>query len=190
MKLSHRTGMQRFLLWCRWLQAPLQASAIGTSGDLVCQLAVEGKTLSRIDTRRSLSFSIFGFLYSGIFQRALYLRFDQIFGVGQDLRTVSLKVASDSLLHGPFLYIPTFCISTAVLQGSSSEEVWERFRSNWAPMVQAYLGIWPATMGLMFYAIPVPSRILYISTIAFAEKMVLSALVERSKELIFKVPGA
>jgi hypothetical protein len=57
--------MQRFLLWCRWLQAPLQASAIGTSGDLVCQLAVEGKTLSRIDTRRSLSFSIFGFLYSG-----------------------------------------------------------------------------------------------------------------------------
>ena len=111
-----------------------------------------------------------------VFQRALYLRFDQIFGVGQDLRTVSLKVASDSLLHGPFLYIPTFCISTAVLQGSSSEEVWERLRSNWAPMVQAYLGIWPATMGLMFYAIPVRSRILYISTIAFAEKMVLSAL--------------
>ena len=70
--------------------------------------------------------------YGGLFQRVLYLQMDRVFGTSTALNTVATKVAADALVHAPLLYVPTFFLTTSMIQGASPREAVAVLRDKWA----------------------------------------------------------
>lgn len=172
--------MQR--LW-KVVKAPLQAGLITASGDTCCQMQLEGKSFRDLDKRRTLAFATFGFFYGGFVNHLVYNRiFAQLFGAGTGWRTVASKTAADAFITAPFLYVPTFYLSTGVMQGSTVTESWLKCQSKWTETMKAYLCIWPATLSVAFSVIPVQHRVVYIACVAFVEKAIFSAISNDSIE--------
>ena len=94
------------------LRAPL-AVAFGTcflkgsASDAVAQKVVEER--ETLDLRRNLAFATFSGAYLGIGQHLIYnVAFTRILGSGTDLLTGLKKVAADSIIHVPLIYLPLY----------------------------------------------------------------------------------
>jgi hypothetical protein len=119
----------------------------------------------------------------GFVNHLVYNRiFAQLFGAGTGWRTVASKTAADAFITAPFLYVPTFYLSTGVMQGSTVTESWLKCQSKWTETMKAYLCIWPATLSVAFSVIPVQHRVVYIACVAFVEKAIFSAISNDSIE--------
>lgn len=101
----------------RWAERrPLTAAvAVGGTKNCLCDLAVQSKTEDSIDWRRSLTFTAFGFGYVGAVQWMLFNRaFPSLLPAlykpraERTWRAVVGAVSLDTLVHMPFMYLPTF----------------------------------------------------------------------------------
>mmetsp|Transcript_40903 Transcript_40903/g.113718 ORF Transcript_40903/g.113718 Transcript_40903/m.113718 type:complete len:234 (-) Transcript_40903:135-836(-) len=175
-------GMARF--WREWIRHAAQSGGIAAAGDVTAQYFVnKGTSTSNmsaesstscagpvIDQRRVASIATFGFLYGGLFQRVVYQRFDAWLGVQRAFTVISKKVAMDVFLHAPFVYLPCFFVGTGLMQGKPLEDTIGYLRAKFADTMLAYVMIWPGAMFAMFWAVPEPSRIIFLAMCSFFEK--------------------
>mmetsp|Transcript_11224 Transcript_11224/g.21163 ORF Transcript_11224/g.21163 Transcript_11224/m.21163 type:complete len:224 (+) Transcript_11224:225-896(+) len=157
-----------------------QAGTIAAAADLTVQLtSSKSKSISDVDLRRTGSFFAFNFGYVGFFQRLVYLRFDTIFGVQNTMRVIGSKVAADTLIHGPFVYIPSFYLVTGLLQGYGFKGSFDRFRVQYADTMKAFLTIWFVPMIVFFRFVPDSHRVLFLASCGYIEKSAYSLLDQR-----------
>lgn len=86
------------------------------------------------------------------------------------------KVVADTLIHAPFVYLPTFYVSTGLMQGKSLMDSIALFRAKFRETMAAYVVIWPFTMLGIFYVVPEPSRVLVLACLCFFEKALYSSI--------------
>ena len=91
---------------------------------MIVQCTIEDKKLNEIDTRRTLVFSAFGFVFCGMWQYALFVKLmprvcPQAIAFAQKplsqkirdfngLRQLAIQVFVENGINNPFLYFPTF----------------------------------------------------------------------------------
>merc|ERR1740121_2822896 len=144
-------------------------SAIAASADFIVQAATTGGDSSTgpmesWDAQRTSAFGIFGFLYSGFFQRLLYKRYDTLFGVGSGLALVTKKVVVEGFVHAPLIYLPIFYMSTGLLQSMSTEEALARMQASYQQALTTYYVMWmPINYVLFSGFIPESRRILLVA---------------------------
>lgn len=167
-----------------FLRSAAQAGSIAAAADLTIQLmASKKKRMTDVDLKRTASFFAFNFGYVGFFQRLVYLRFDIWFGVQNTMQAIGLKVAADTLIHGPFVYIPSFYLVTGFLQGFGFKGSWDRFRAQYADTMKAFLTIWFVPMIFFFRYVPDSHRVLFLSSCGYLEKAIYSWLDQRRKSI-------
>mmetsp|Transcript_65545 Transcript_65545/g.181710 ORF Transcript_65545/g.181710 Transcript_65545/m.181710 type:complete len:245 (-) Transcript_65545:159-893(-) len=168
--------------WWQWVKKAVQSGFISGAGDLTAQYLLNGNASNRssdassqcagphIDQRRVASIATFSTFYSGIVQRCLYLRFDAWFGVCTAASTVTKKVALDTCVHAPLLYLPVFFLSTGLMQGKPLADSLDCLRTKYASTMLTYAMIWPGATFVMFRLVPEPSRVLFLAACSFVEK--------------------
>ena len=97
--------------------------ALGLIGDVICQRSLED--CEQLDWRRMGSLGVFGLVYSGGMNFAVYNSFARV--LPATLQSTPLRyglgcTALDNFVHVPFLYTPAFYLSTGLLQGASLVE--------------------------------------------------------------------
>mmetsp|Transcript_102329 Transcript_102329/g.293585 ORF Transcript_102329/g.293585 Transcript_102329/m.293585 type:complete len:233 (-) Transcript_102329:189-887(-) len=174
------------MIW-PWAKTAAQSAGIATAADVTTQWFMNKGNVPEIatskagvstnlDMRRAASIGAFGFFYSGGLQRLIYQKFDASFGTKATMQVVAKKVAADSFLHGPILYVPAFYMFTGLLQGKSLDEAFGRLCAMYKDTVATYLMIWPAAMFGLFWAVPEARRIVTLACLAFGEKAVYSMM--------------
>jgi len=188
------------MIW-PWAKTAAQSAGIATAADVTTQWFMNKGNVPEIatskagvstnlDMRRAASIGAFGFFYSGGLQRLIYQKFDASFGTKATMQVVAKKVAADSFLHGPILYVPAFYMVTGLLQGKSLDEAFGRLCVMYKDTVATYLMIWPAAMFGLFWAVPESRRIVTLACLAFGEKAVYSMMElnrQNSSELVVSV---
>lgn len=165
-----------------WIKLAAQAGSIAAAADLTVQLmANKSKGEKEVDVRRMGSFFAFNFAYVGFLQRLIHRRLDVLFGVQNTLRVIGAKVAVDTFLHGPFLYIPSFYLITGMLQGHGLQGSLNRFRAQYADTLKTYLTIWFVPMIIFFRFVPDAHRVLFLSGCGYIEKSVYSLLDQHNQ---------
>mmetsp|Transcript_94919 Transcript_94919/g.268146 ORF Transcript_94919/g.268146 Transcript_94919/m.268146 type:complete len:236 (+) Transcript_94919:86-793(+) len=170
-----------------WAKTAAQSAGIATAADVTTQWFMNKGNVPEIatskagvstnlDMRRAASIGAFGFFYSGGLQRLIYQKFDASFGTKATMQVVAKKVAADSFLHGPILYVPASYMVTGLLQGKSLDEALGRLSAMYKDTVATYLMIWPAAMFGLFWAVPEARRIVTLACLAFGEKAVYSMM--------------
>lgn len=157
----------------------LMSCGIGGAADLTVQMSSGPSKISDLDLRRTMSMSVFSLCYTGVLQRLIYLRFDLWFGVGNSLKQSFLKLFMDTFVHAPFIYIPTFYMTTGMLQGLGWSASYEKLRNKYNETLLSYMLIWPGPMFVCFRCIPETRRVVFISAISFVEKSIYSYLGNR-----------
>mmetsp|Transcript_31628 Transcript_31628/g.104821 ORF Transcript_31628/g.104821 Transcript_31628/m.104821 type:complete len:233 (-) Transcript_31628:322-1020(-) len=174
------------MIW-PWAKTAAQSAGIATAADVTTQWFMNKGNVPEIatskagvstnlDMRRAASIGAFGFFYSGGLQRLIYQKFDASFGTKATMQVVAKKVAADSFLHGPILYVPAFYMFTGLLQGKSLDEAFGRLSAMYKDTVATYLMIWPAAMFGLFWAVPEARRTVTLACLAFGEKAVYSMM--------------
>jgi len=162
------------------VKSALQAGAISGTADLVVQVSYnKPQSVWDLDLRRTLSFAVFSFMYSGILQVAIYRRFDKWFGVGKSMSVVLPKLAADCFLHAPLVYIPIFYAATGMLQGLSWSRALMKLKDKYAETLKCYVMLWSGPMLICFRYVPLRNRVLFIAGCSFGEKCIYSVIGQR-----------
>jgi len=157
-----------------------------TAADVLVQTAVEGKELRQVDTRRTLTFTLFGGLWMGVGQYTLYCKVFEAMVPGKTPVASAGKAALDQLVHVPLLYFPFFYAVDGFLQGAwargvdtgvahirqkLSTELWPSLKANWS--------IWLPCSWIGFHFVPPHFRIPYVSVVSMVWTTVFSVLQGR-----------
>jgi len=189
-----KVNLGRLRPWVPWVKTAAQSACISAAADLTTQWAVSEKkvdpsegngssssNMGGFDFRRAASYGAFGFFYSGFVSRLFYLKADSVFGVQSTFAVVSKKMAADTLVHAPLLYVPVFYLMTGLCQGHSLLDTLDRLNSQYLDTLKAYCMIWPGAIFVMFWAVPERNRIIFTSCCGFFEKCIYSWLELRSR---------
>lgn len=163
-----------------------QSGVLAGAADLSVQLATKKpqstKDLRDIDLRRTASFVAFGFGYSGLIQRFVYRGFDRVFGIQNTFRVIMCKVAADAFIHAPIMYVPSFYITTSLLQGYSISGSVDRLRAAYSDTLKAYVSIWFLPMAVCFRFVPEVQRANFVAVCAYIEKGIYSMMDQRKSQ--------
>ena len=118
-------------------------SALGLTGDIVCQSLIEEK--ETIDKIRLFSLTTFCTFYHGLVNPIIYKSYQNI--IPKFLQTSSIRyglacTTVDNLIHVPFIYTPTFFLSTNLLQGQDWNSSWNSLSNGLIPSVTACWTMW------------------------------------------------
>jgi len=165
----------------------LRAAFLGGIADLAVQLAIHMPGSIHIaywpaywprvlDFRRTGSLALFSLLYTGFFQVGIYGLLDQIVGHGRSMKVVAAKLAFDCFLHAPAIYIPSFYLSTGLVQGRGWVGAMDTLKLKYLQTVRCYWMIWLWPMFLLFLVVPVRQRVVVVASFAFVEKCIYSII--------------
>lgn len=180
----------------------LQASAADYITQKTSQMKLQGKenavevrggthsasvtSLSRpsFELKRNLAFLLYGGIYQGCFQEHLFNKiFPVIFGEGNGLLTVALKVAFDMLIVSPFLCLPVAYLIKGLIYRLSIMDSIQRYvhdvREN--GLLRTYWSIWWPVQAFNFMLVPKQFRISFIACFSFMWLMILSAISGKSE---------
>jgi protein Mpv17 len=158
-----------------------KACSLGASADFLVQY-MTSPSYTDLDFRKTLSFAAFGFCYGGVFLTQVYRRYEVWFGVGQSLRVVLTKLAFDFFIHAPVIYVPTFYMTTGLVQGLGLSGSVAKLKDKYYETLRVYFLIWPVPMTMCFF-MPPNVRVLFIASFAFFEKCIYSFI-----NLVPKIP--
>jgi len=169
-----------------WTSSAAQAAGIAMAADLTTQYILRKPSSTdeesveqwRPDWRRTASFGLFSFAYGGIAQRFIYLAMDRWLGAGVTLAHAVRKVALDALVHAPFMYVPSFYLSTSLMQGKSSEAAVTLLKSKYVDTLMAYMAIWPGLLTFCFRCVPEAHRVVFIAGCGYFEKGIISFIAD------------
>ena len=131
---------------------------LGFTGDIICQtIESPQSSQSSQSPQRLLSITSFSGIYHGIVNPLIYKTYYKIipnkiiktplqFGI-----TCSLL---DNFVHVPFLYTPSFFISTSLIQNKSIDTGWELMKEKYIPSLTACWALWVPLQIVNFSYIP------------------------------------
>ncbi|KAH9488967.1 Protein Mpv17 [Bulinus truncatus] len=160
------------LLWQRYSlllkNYPLRTMAFTTgtlmaSGDCISQLAIEKKKLKQYDVKRTGRFLVLGFFVFGPIMRGWYLVLDRMYS-GKKLAAVKM-MATDQLCMSPF-FLSTFLTVMGVLKGETIEDIKNKFKKDFCPILLNNYKVWPLAQLINFYFMPLQHRVLFVNFIA------------------------
>lgn len=140
----------------------------------------EGVVDKPLDILRTFSFGAFSFMYGGFIQRAVYRLFDAYVGMGGCPLLVAKKVALDTFVHAPIMYIPIFYMTTGLVQGKGTQGSFDFLCLKFHETMVAYFIIWPIPMAICFRFVPESFRVVSIAFCAYFEKVIFSYIGDRS----------
>jgi len=168
--------------------------------DLLVQKYIERRT--DVDWKRNGAFGLFGLLYLGGVQYALYVPvFRRLFPHAESFATKSLsaklkdtagqitmvkQVFLDQCIHHPFMYFPTFYAMKEIVQGGKLEDASKKYKANFKEDVLALWKLWvPATI-VNFTFMPMWGRIPFVATTSLFWTCILSYM--RGNDVILEKP--
>lgn len=177
--------------WQQWGKTAVMAGSMAGAGDIVCQSSLQnqrpnqqssdGSNHVKLDLKRTFSFVVFGIVYGGLFQRVVYQQFDAWFGVASTTRVVVQKTCAELFFHGPVIYIPSFYVTTGLIQGKTIKDSVSLLLANYEQTLRGYYVIWPVAILALFYKVPEGGRIAFLSGCSFVEKTTFSWVLGSSK---------
>lgn len=138
----------------------------GSAADALSQFVIEKS--EALHVRRNAAFATFSGAYLGIGQHFVYNEvFTRAFGPGRDARTALAKVAADSLVHVPVVYLPLyFAFEYSVLSDGPLEGL-KRYSVDAPQVLSAYWSLWPPLHFVSFTVVPPQLRIGFVATVSF-----------------------
>jgi protein Mpv17 len=143
-----------------WTTNMVTGGALGLIGDVICQRSLED--CEQLDWRRMGALGVFGLVYSGGVNFAVYNSFSRV--LPATLQTTPLRygvgcTALDNFVHVPFLYTPAFYLSTGLLQGASlGESVDTMAEGYWRSISTCWL-MWVPLQAVNFAFVPAHLRV-------------------------------
>jgi hypothetical protein len=148
----------------------------GSASDVIAQTQLEKS--ERVDWRRNFAFGFFSAAYLGIGQHLVYnIAFTRIFGTSTDLITALQKVAADSAVHVPMIYLPLYYAFKAVALGEGEGTAMsglEQYCDDFWPVMTTYVSMWPVVHLISFTVMPVELRIGFVACVSFCWLIYLS----------------
>ena len=161
------------------------------AADLTVQTVVEKKQLHEVDKRRTITFGLFGVGYLGGIQYAVFNKVlpamwprasnfamrsshDKI-NNAKALRSLVGLVATEQLIHTPFVFLPCFYMTKEVVEGDGNVDcALKKWRRNIIPDMCADMIIWVPSNLVNFAFVPQHFRVPFVALTSFAYTMVLS----------------
>ncbi len=136
--------------------------------------------------KRNLAFLLYGGIYQGCFQEHLFNKiFPMIFGEGNSLLTVGLKVSFDMLIVSPFLCLPVAYLIKGIIYRLSLMDSIQKYmhdvREN--GLLRTYWTVWWPVQAFNFMLVPKQFRISFIACFSFFWLIMLSAISGKSEKL-------
>jgi glycine cleavage system regulatory protein len=165
-------------------------SCIKTSfADYLVQKTIEKR--EELDVRRNIAFGLFGLVYLGGVQYAIYVPgFRRLFPLAEKFAAMSLRekihnrkgifsmvaqVFLDQCLHHPLMYFPAFYFVKTLVQGGTTSDAFSLYKSNIKEDMLALWKVWvPATI-VNFTFSPMWLRIPFVATTSLLWTCILSA---------------
>ena len=148
----------------------------GSASDVIAQTQLEKS--ERVDWRRNFAFGFFSAAYLGIGQHLVYnVAFTRIFGTSTDLVTALQKVAADSAVHVPMIYLPLYYAFKAAALGEGEGTAMsglEQYSDDFWPVMTTYVSTWPVVHLISFTVMPVELRIGFVACVSFCWLIYLS----------------
>ena len=157
--------------------------------DVIVQCTIEDKKLNEIDTRRTLVFSAFGFVFCGMWQYALFVKLmprvcPQAISFAQKplsqkirdfngLRQLAIQVFVENGINNPFLYFPTFYTIKSMLKTNTYDPRVtvpmgiRKAYDNFSTDVPAILKIWVPAQIINFGFSPLWFRVPFVACVSF-----------------------
>eukprot|EP00210_Caulerpa_lentillifera_P004291 g4094.t1 len=152
------------------------------AADVFAQKVVEKR--ETIDWQRNAVYSVFGFIYLGMFQYYLYnIKFAKwCKGIVDNFGRVGMpvvKVGLDQFVHHPFVYFPVFFITKSLVSGKGFEDAYTKYKLEIWESCKALWGIWLPAQLVNFSMVPRHLRVPYVAAVSFGWTTVLSVMQAR-----------
>lgn len=148
------------------------------------------QALRSFDEKRSLSFAIFGAIYTGAFQHSLFQWLVEHFHgtylagsgvpVDQELLAAMERTFANQLVCIPLLYYPTYFTITGALAGLSFAEGLQRAKTLYGPLMKRNLAFWLPVQFAQFAAVPTDLQVPYVCVAGLVWNAILSAASGRA----------
>ena len=182
-----------------WKANPLIAAAVvcatkSTLADIVAQRRqhhqqqqanITNGGAFKLDSRRTLSFMIYGALYQGMAQELIYNNFYTfLFGSASTPRVVAKKVLFDAFFHNALVCIPmAYAVKAFVFQYSLVTGIRQYIDDVMHHgLLLKYYAIWMPVNAMIFTIVPPHWRITVMAVVSFFWMIVLSTISSRSRE--------
>ena len=137
---------------------------LGFSGDLICQVIVEKK--NEYDTKRLFSFTTFSTLYHGLVNPLIYNSYPNILPTKLKISPIKFGITCsiiDNFIHVPFLYTPSFFLSTSLLQGNGWNSAFVSMKNGLVPSITACWTMWIPLQFINFTFVPSHMRPTFVN---------------------------
>eukprot|EP01087_Luapelamoeba_hula_P010960 TRINITY_DN2932_c0_g1_i1.p1 TRINITY_DN2932_c0_g1~~TRINITY_DN2932_c0_g1_i1.p1 ORF type:complete len:276 (-),score=67.96 TRINITY_DN2932_c0_g1_i1:10-837(-) len=148
-----------------------------SAADLIAQKVIERR--ERVDFKRNAIFTMFGFVYLGGFQFALYNHILPRMFPGTGTRVVMKRLFVDQAIHHPIMYFPAFYGIKTVMQNDSFEKGFTNYKHDLPENMIALWKVWVPSMFVCFAFVPAHMRIPYVSGVSFFWTTILSVMQSR-----------
>lgn len=139
----------------------------------------------KIEVERNVAFILYGGLYQGCAQYYIFnIIFPFLFGNGNDIASVAVKVAFDMLVVSPLLCLPIAYLTKAAIYGESWLDGLNKYKYDLIEknLLLKYWSIWVPTQTLTFSVIPEHLRIAFIALVSFFWLIILSTIASADME--------
>lgn len=160
----------------------LTAASLVTLGDAMSQITEPDGRYLAYDVQRSLSFAIFGAVYTGAFQHWWFIALNEIVPVPPDATDAQLWVAAATKTalcqFGtiPLVYLPLFFLLTGAMRALSPEQSWSRACSLYIPLLKRNVSYWIPVQMAQFLFVDPCWQVPYVCLAGFVWSLILSRL--------------
>ena len=147
----------------------------------------------QIEFERNLAFILYGGIYQGMAQYYIYnILFPLWFGTGNDLMSVTIKVAFDMLVISPFLCLPIAYLTKSSIYGKTLKDGLDKYVNDlrYNDLWKTYCSIWLPVQFVTFGIIPQHLRIAFIALVSFFWLIILSTISSSETEAEVQVSSA
>mmetsp|Transcript_15376 Transcript_15376/g.29572 ORF Transcript_15376/g.29572 Transcript_15376/m.29572 type:complete len:281 (+) Transcript_15376:307-1149(+) len=145
----------------RAVRIPMVTALVIISGDVLAQMLVEARSITNLDTIRTMRLALFGLLVKGPLMAQFYRRVDMAFP-SKALPHVLSKILVD---QGPWSWFINGCflLWVPIVEGRGVMVACESTRKNFVPLQMSAYQLWPAVHTLNYILVPPKGRILFVS---------------------------
>lgn len=156
---------------------PLCTQAVQTGilmgvGDFISQKWIEGKSLEKIEWKRTARFFGLGVIFMGPVLQTWYRFLDRKFHRGT-LKITLKKVALDQLLFSPCI-ITSLMFINGTLQNITWQENVNKWKSDFKDILIGNYMLWPGVQIANFYIVPLNYQVTVVQTVALIWNSYLS----------------
>ena len=164
----------------RLLTTTVSGGALGCAGDAAAQYkqsAVDGTSSTLYNAERGTAFTIFGGVVTGpvnfVWLKVLERWTLRLAPAGR-WRALAVKVAMQSFILQPFIYLPTFYTVTALTRHWSPDELVKRVQDTYTATLGRIWVFWTPSVIFAFGWLPMRQQAVFFAGVGFAWNVVLS----------------